>query len=51
MILTYLLSRYRAWLRYRATVTELSRLSDRELNDVGISRSDIERTARNYASI
>jgi uncharacterized protein YjiS (DUF1127 family) len=50
MFLTYLLSRYRAWLRYRTTVNELSRLSDRELNDVGISRSEIEHTARYYAS-
>jgi uncharacterized protein YjiS (DUF1127 family) len=50
MFLTYLLSRYRAWLRYRATVNELSRLSDRELNDVGLSRSEIEHTARYYAS-
>jgi uncharacterized protein YjiS (DUF1127 family) len=51
MFITYLLERYRAWLRYRATVNELSRLSDRELADVGLNRLDIEHTAREYAGI
>lgn len=50
MFLTYLLSRYRAWLRYRTTVNELSRLSDRELNDVGLSRREIDYTARYSAN-
>ncbi len=31
---------------YRQTVKELSNLSDRELNDLNISRWDIERIAR-----
>ena len=30
-----------AWRRYRDSVRELSRLSDRELNDLGIGRADI----------
>ena len=30
----------RDWRRYRQTVKELSRLSTRELNDIGISRCD-----------
>ncbi|MCC5977009.1 MAG: DUF1127 domain-containing protein [Salinarimonas sp.] len=51
MFITYLLERYRAWLRYRETVNELSRLSDRELADVGISRYDIDHTARRFAQI
>ncbi|GLS30451.1 Uncharacterized conserved protein YjiS, DUF1127 family [Mesorhizobium albiziae] len=34
------------WRRYNETVRELSRLNNRELSDVGISRSDIERVAR-----
>lgn len=51
MFITYLLARYRAWLRYRETVNELSRLSDRELADVGINRYDIDTTARHYADI
>ncbi len=36
-----LLRNYRNWRRYRDTVNELSRLSNRELNDLGISRGDI----------
>ncbi|HET6467042.1 MAG TPA: DUF1127 domain-containing protein [Geminicoccaceae bacterium] len=32
--------------RYRSTVVELERLTDRELADVGLERSDIERIAR-----
>ena len=34
---------------YRRTVAELSRLGDRELNDLGISRHDITRVARSAA--
>ncbi len=35
-----------AWRRYRTSVRELSRLSDRELSDLGIGRADIEFVAR-----
>ncbi|MGW9231021.1 DUF1127 domain-containing protein [Pseudorhizobium sp. NPDC055634] len=35
------------WRKYRETVSELDRMSDRELNDLGIGRSDIRRVARN----
>jgi uncharacterized protein YjiS (DUF1127 family) len=35
-----------AWLRYREAVKELSRLSDRELSDIGVRRGDIEFIAR-----
>jgi uncharacterized protein YjiS (DUF1127 family) len=31
-----------AWRRYRDAVRELSLLSDRELDDIGIRRGDIE---------
>jgi len=34
------------WRRYRASVRELSRLTDRELHDLGIVRSDIEHVAK-----
>lgn len=34
------------WRKYRQTVTELGRMSDRELSDLGIGRSDIHRIAR-----
>lgn len=32
--------------RYRETVNELSRLSNRELSDLGITRGDIPRISR-----
>ena len=41
-----LLSSVRRWRHYRETVQELSRLSDRELDDIGISRNEIFRIAR-----
>jgi uncharacterized protein YjiS (DUF1127 family) len=47
MIVSWILSRIRNYLRYRETVEELSRLTDRELSDLGISRYDIEAVARN----
>ena len=34
-------ARYEAWRVYRKTRTELSALSDRELDDLGLSRSSI----------
>ena len=34
------------WKRYGRVVQELSRLSDRELADIGIDRCDIDRIAR-----
>jgi uncharacterized protein YjiS (DUF1127 family) len=35
-----------AWRRYREAVRELSQLSDRELNDIGIRRGEIEDIVR-----
>jgi uncharacterized protein YjiS (DUF1127 family) len=35
-----------AWRRYREGVRELSQLSDRELDDIGIRRGDIEYIVR-----
>ena len=40
-----LIRNYRNWRRYRETVSELSRLSNRELNDLGIVRADIPAVA------
>ena len=34
------------WLSARATRTALDRLSDRELDDIGLCRGDIDRIAR-----
>jgi uncharacterized protein YjiS (DUF1127 family) len=46
MFTSLLLSKIRSYLKYRETVRELSRLSDRELEDVGISRFQIQGIAR-----
>ena len=35
----------RSWKRYNASLRELSQLGDRELADIGITRSDIPRIA------
>ena len=37
---------YRSWRRYRETVNELSRLSNHELDDLGIARGEIPYVAR-----
>ncbi len=49
MFVTYILSQIRAYLRYRETVRELSQLNDRELDDLGISRFQIDGIARQHA--
>jgi uncharacterized protein YjiS (DUF1127 family) len=36
---------YQAWRRHEAVRNELLHLTDRELADIGITRSDIERIA------
>lgn len=41
---------FREWRLYRQTVNELSRMSDRELSDLGISRGDIPFVARRSAA-
>jgi uncharacterized protein YjiS (DUF1127 family) len=42
-------SRYAKWQRFSRTVAELEALSNRDLADLGISRSDIYRLAREAA--
>lgn len=42
-------SRYRRWQRYRHTLSELEMMTDRDLSDLGISRFDIRRIARQAA--
>ncbi len=42
-------ARYEAWKVYRTTVRELSALSNRELADLGVSRSGIDEIAREAA--
>jgi uncharacterized protein YjiS (DUF1127 family) len=46
MSLKSLREKIKAWQRYRESVRELSRLSDRELADLGINRVDIEYVAK-----
>ena len=41
-----LIRNYRNWRVYRDTVTELGRLSNRQLHDLGIVRDEIKRVAR-----
>ena len=42
-------TKFQAWRQYRASVRELSRLTDRELSDLGIGRADIEFIAKTGA--
>jgi uncharacterized protein YjiS (DUF1127 family) len=49
VIITTLINRLKAYLRYRRNVEALSRLTDRELSDIGVSRWNIETIARDVA--
>jgi len=42
MFIAFVLSRIGAYRQYRATARELSHFSERELDDLGISRSQID---------
>jgi uncharacterized protein YjiS (DUF1127 family) len=46
MFLAKLISLFRGWLAYERSLHELSRLDDRALADIGISRSEIRAVAR-----
>lgn len=41
MLISRFIGLLRAWWRYNESVQELNRLSDRELADIGITRSEI----------
>ena len=41
-----LVKSYASWRKYRETCVELNRLSERELSDIGMTRSDIPFAAR-----
>lgn len=49
MFVTFILAKIRAYQRYRETVRELMQFSDRELQDLGVSRNDIDVIARQAA--
>jgi uncharacterized protein YjiS (DUF1127 family) len=48
-MLTAIARYFRAWKRYDNAMQELSYLTDRELADIGISRCDIPRLAREHS--
>ena len=50
MFVSFILSKVRAYMRYRETVRELSLLTDRELDDLGITRFQIDSVARSHAA-
>ena len=45
MFIAQLFDWYRTWWRYQREVRELAQLSDRELADIGIARSEIQAIA------
>lgn len=45
-----LVGQFRNWRKYRSTYDELMSLSNRELDDLGISRADIPSIARRTAA-
>jgi uncharacterized protein YjiS (DUF1127 family) len=49
IMLTSIARLYQAWRRHETVRRELSHLTDRELADIGITRSDIERIASEEA--
>jgi len=40
---------FKKWQAYQQTVRELASLDNRQLNDLGISRGDIQKIARDHA--
>lgn len=42
---------FKKWAAYQQTVRELTSLDNRQLNDLGIARTDITRIARDHASL
>jgi uncharacterized protein YjiS (DUF1127 family) len=45
MLFSRFIQLLRAWWRYNESVRELARLSDRELADIGVARSEIASVA------
>jgi len=44
-MLSHLIRLFRSWRAYERSLRELSRLGDRELADIGLTRSEIPRIA------
>ncbi|MEJ0077044.1 MAG: DUF1127 domain-containing protein [Alphaproteobacteria bacterium] len=49
MLISRMVRMVRAWRRYNQSVRELTRLNDRELADIGVSRSEIGRVSWDHA--
>ena len=49
MLISRVIRLVRTWWRYNESVRELARLNDRELADIGITRSEIAAVARDNA--
>jgi uncharacterized protein YjiS (DUF1127 family) len=49
MFVAFIVAKIRAYWRYQESVRELSRLSDRELEDIGVSRIEIDTIARQHS--
>ena len=49
MLISRVVRLVRAWRRYNQSVRELTRLNDRELADIGLSRSEIGRVSWEHA--
>jgi uncharacterized protein YjiS (DUF1127 family) len=50
IMLVAILNFLQSWRRYNASLNELNQLGDRELADIGITRSDIPRVAWDSAN-
>jgi uncharacterized protein YjiS (DUF1127 family) len=46
MFITLLIERFSAWRRYRRNLAELSELTDRELDDIGLTRGEVPNVAK-----
>jgi uncharacterized protein YjiS (DUF1127 family) len=51
MLISRFIRLVRAWWRYNQGVRELAQLSDRELADIGVSRSEIPAVARQIGRV
>jgi uncharacterized protein YjiS (DUF1127 family) len=51
MLISRVVRLVRAWRRYNQSVRELTRLNDRELADIGVSRSEIGRVSWEHARV